>query len=175
MANPGVVIGVGILPIGLILLGAAVALTVHDRRGARLSLGWPTVKGEIIRVRLEGAPIWLTIVNILICLLNVVAIISGDRTGDTGSDYAPGRYRIDYVYRIGDQTFTRDYRFPSSAWRTKYPIRTEIIVHYNPANPGDHRIPDQKVIKNFTIFAYISGLILALLGGILTPVLLHRT
>lgn len=131
-----------IILIGLALTGAAVGVNLHDRQRARLSLGWPTARGKIIRSHGER---WAK------ALFNM----------DSGT--------ISYAYQVGDQTFTRYYRIPSNvrAWLARYPIGAAIEVHYNAANPRDHRLPGQRPISNLAIYLYTAGGAVVLFGAMM--------
>lgn len=119
--------GVAIFLVGAILIGIAVARNLGDWRRARLAFDWPAARGEIVRSNRER---WAK------AALGM----------DSGT--------IDYVYRVGDETFTKHYRIPSDvpAWFARYPIGAMITVYYNPARPQEHRIPAQRVISNGAIY-----------------------
>ena len=132
--------GVAIFLVGAILIGIAVARNLGDWRRARVAFDWPAARGEIVRSNRER---WAK------AALGM----------DSGT--------IDYVYRVGDETFTKHYRIPSDVptWFARYPIGAMITVYYNPARPQEHRIPAQRVISNGAIYLYIAGFMIAMLGA----------
>lgn len=121
-----------LVPLALLAAGCFITVRAFGaRREAQVSLGWPTVPGKVTGSRIA------------------VKVEERDANSPRTTRY---QLEVEYAYRVGDRDYrgnrlkwgwTKSYynRRHAEADLAAYAAGTEVVVHYDPANPS-HAVLD---------------------------------